>query len=213
MIAAITNFVGAFLSFVLLYKYIALFLIAYVAALAIPFPASTTLAAAGAFASQGYMNIYGVLLTALAANIGGDMTSYFIARQYGERVLRKIGFGRLLRSKAYARMSEYISDFPRSLIFFTRFLTEAGPAVNVLSGLTQLPLKTFIPFDVIGETSYVLLFGLTGYFLGNQWENNIGFAAKVGLAVVALGASFNLIQYLLYRKRKKAKEAKEKAQN
>jgi len=60
----ITFFISLFqslLSFLLLYKYLGLFIIALVSSIALPIPASVALSAAGGFASQGYLNIYAVL--------------------------------------------------------------------------------------------------------------------------------------------------------
>lgn len=203
MEALISSFLDSFLTFLLLYKYAALFLIAFTAALALPLPASTTLAAAGAFASQGYLNLYAVLLVALAANVAGDITGYLLARRYGEEILRKIGFRRLLRSSAYHRFRDYLLDFPQSVVYVTRFLTEVGPAVNLLSGLARIPYRTFFTFDVLGEASYVLLYGLVGYFLGSQWESSLGFLARAVLMIVSVGVTINVIQILLYRARHK----------
>ena len=193
----------SFIAFLIIYKYIALFLIGYVAALILPVPASTTLVAAGAFSSQGYMNIFVVLSVALAANIAGDATGFLLARRYGEEVLRKIGFRRLLNSRGYHRFKDYILDYPQSVIYFSRFLTEVGPAVNILSGLAKVPYRTYFIFEIFGEISYVFLYGLAGYYLGSRWENNVGFFLRAGLAVFSIGVVINTIQIILYRKRRK----------
>ncbi len=194
---------GPFLSFVLLYKYVALFLIAFVASVVIPIPASTTLAAAGAFAYQGYLNIFAVLFVAFLGNVVGDATAYLLARYYGEKFLAKIGFSHLLQSSIYKKLRLYIFDFPQSLIYFTRFLTEMGPAVNILAGLSGVPPRTFFLYGILGEASYVLLYGMTGYILGTQWENNIGFLGKIALFMLPLGIVVNLIQYFIFRRRHK----------
>ncbi len=197
---------GIFFSYLLLYKYAALFLIAFVAALILPLPASTTLAAAGAFAYQGYLNIVYVLLVALAANIAGDTAGYLLARYYGEEVLAKIGFRRLLKSHGYAKFKDYMLDYPQSVIYFSRFLAGIGPAVNLLSGLAKVPYKTYFFFEVLGEVSYVLLFGAVGYFLGSQWENNLGFFTKAGFVMLGIGLIINLTHIILYKKRNRLKK-------
>ncbi len=194
--------IGPFLSFLLLYKYGALFIIAFVAALAFPIPASTTLLAAGGFASQGYLELKWVIVAAVSANVLGDVVGYVLARRYGEAAINHVGFGRLLRSKRYGQLKRYICDYPESLIYFTRFLTEAGPGVNILSGLSGVPLRTFLVFDVLGEISYVLLNVFLGYSLGTQWEQSTGFLMKVALTVVPVGITINLMQVLLFRRRR-----------
>src|ERR1035437_3502538 len=121
-----TNFLSPFfqylLTFLLLYKYFGLFIIALVSSIALPIPASTALAAAGGYASQGYMNIYAVLAVTLFGSITGDIVGYILARRYGEKVLSKFVFFRhILQSKSFHKIENYIVDFAPSLIFFSRF--------------------------------------------------------------------------------------------
>ncbi len=204
MIISLFNWLlGSFLSFVLLYKYLGLFVIAFIGALVLPVPSSTTLAATSAFASQGYLSFPLVLGVALAGNILGDAIGYLLAYRFGQKVLSKIGFARLLNSPGYHKLQRHIENFSASLIYFTRFLTEVGPAVNILSGITKVPARTFFIYDILGETSYVLLYGAVGYFLGSQWENNIGFLAEAGLVMASLGFLSMLIQVGIYRRRHK----------
>ena len=192
-----------FLSFLLLYKYLAIFLVSFAAAFAIPIPASTLLVAAGAFAYQDFLSYPLVIIVALVANVAGDALGFLLARRYGETALLKIGLGRLLRSKHYHRFSTYIHDFPQSLIFISRFVTELGPMVNLIAGLTKVRPLTFFIFDVLGETGYVLYNVFLGYALGSEWENNIGFLVKAFFTVLPFVIIINLIQIYLYKIRTK----------
>jgi membrane protein DedA with SNARE-associated domain len=170
----------------------------------VPIPASVALSAAAGFASQGYLNIYAVLIVTFVGSIIGDLFGYVLAREYGEKFLDQfIFFRRLMKSNSYRRVEDYIVDFAPSLIFFSRFLTELSPAANILSGLSKVSYKTFLIFAAFGEIVYTLLFGLTGFFLGREWEDNISFLLKAGLVLLSLGIAVNLIQVLLYRRRRK----------
>lgn len=197
------TFLDSLLSFLLLYKYVALFCTSFLAAFLLPLPSSSILAAAGAFASQGYFSLTAVLLVAFVGNIGGDITGYLLSRRYGEELLGKIGFKKILHSDRYHSLESYIIDFSYSLIFFSRFLVQIGPSVNILSGLARVPYRTFFVIAVIGEIFYVLLYGLVGYSLGSAWENNIGFMTEAGLTVLSLGVVIALIQYGLFRFRRR----------
>jgi membrane protein DedA with SNARE-associated domain len=203
MFSFFTSLFQSLFSFLLLYKYFGLFFIALISSIAIPIPTSVALSAAGAFASQGYLNIYAVLSVTLLGSIIGDMTGYILARKYGEKILGKIVFFRhLMNSFAYHKIENYISDFSPSLIFFSRFLTELSPVTNLLAGLSDVSYKSFFIFALLGETAYTILYGMAGFFLGSQWENNISFIAKAGLIMISLGVTVNLIQVLLYKRRR-----------
>ena len=200
MLTSLTAIFGGLLSYILIYKYAALFCIGFIAALALPLPASTMLAAAGAFASQGYLELPYVLATAFAANILGDTTGYLIARRYGERTFRAIGLGKVLSSKRYLQLGAYMRRFPQSVIFISRFMTEVGPLATVLSGLSGVGYRTYFTFAVLGETAYVFLYGLSGYYLGNEWEDNIGFMLKAVAVIISIGVTLNLLQWFLAKR-------------
>jgi hypothetical protein len=77
------------LTFVLLYKYVAIFVISFFAALSFPLPSSAVLIASAFFATEGYFNFILVYLIALIANIASDIVAYWLARWYGEKVFFK----------------------------------------------------------------------------------------------------------------------------
>src|SRR5580692_11145941 len=81
---------GAFLSFLLLYKYIALFAFIFFSAVILPLPDNSILLATGAFASQGYFGFWTSLLVALAANVAGDYVGYLLARHWGRAALDRL---------------------------------------------------------------------------------------------------------------------------
>ena len=103
--------VQAILPYILLYKYWALFVVTFLASLAIPIPAGTLLIASAAFASQGYFNIYILLIVVIAANLVGDNVSYWLARLYGERALSNIPFIKKIYW-FYCRFIKIINNFP-----------------------------------------------------------------------------------------------------
>ena len=85
--------VTAVLSFLLLYKYIALFVIAFFLAVGIPLPVAIVLLASGGFASLGYFDFTTTFLVALSAAVLGDVFDYYLAKKYR----RKSTGGKLYR--------------------------------------------------------------------------------------------------------------------
>lgn len=198
-----TVILNSLLSFLLLYKYVGLFAVSYLAALILPLPSSSVLTASGGFAAQDFFNMPTVLIVAFLGNVLGDLTGYFLARKYGENILGKIGFKKMISSNLYKKLEFYMRDFSYSLIFFSRFLTGIGPLINVISGVSRVKPRTFIILDLIGETAYVLLYALIGYFLGSEWENNLTFLFEATAVIVALGLTIGLLQYGIFKRMKR----------
>ena len=195
-------FIFGIISYVLLYKYVALFIVAYFAALLLPLPSNTSLLAASAFASQGYLNIFIVLGVAFLANVLGDITGFYIARRYGKGMLTKLGMGNMFTSKKYRMLERFFLEHTRSTIFVTRFVGQVGPLVNILAGISEeVSFRTFFIYEASGELLYVLVLGLLGYFVGSAWETITSMMEWIGVGFL-LVACFFIIKKVYFSPKK-----------
>lgn len=158
------------LPYILLYKYGALFVVTFVASLAVPIPAGLLLVATSAFASQGYFNITIVIAVVIIANVMGDTLCYFVARYYGRKWLSGIGFRRLLNSKAFESIEVRFRKHPGLIIFVSRFEAFATLSVNLLSGLSDVPYLKFALYEGLGAFVDAFVYGMVGYIFGDSWE-------------------------------------------
>jgi membrane-associated protein len=175
---------GPLLSFVLLYKYVALFVIVYLAAVIVPLPSNAMLLAVGAFASQGYINFWIVLVLAVGSNILGDCTDYGLTRRYGEAVIRKF---KINKNQFFKYLEEEMKTDAVVTVFVTRFAGLLCPIASFLAGLVRVPFGIFLFFDFLGnfiEQSVVLSLG---YLVGNYWSSFSDiFGIFVGIAAAAI---------------------------
>jgi membrane protein DedA with SNARE-associated domain len=91
--------------FILLYKYTALFLVAFIASFVIPIPSGNVLIASGALSAVGYLNIWIIIPLSIVANILGDNLNYFISYKYGKKALHSIGLRKTLESNKFKKIS------------------------------------------------------------------------------------------------------------
>lgn len=189
------------LTFLLLYKYTALFLITFVAALAVPIPSGAITVAAFFFASQGYMSTPLVALANVAGNVAGDWVGYWLSRLYGKKVLRKIGLGRVIDSVAVRALDKRIAEHPWITIFVTRFATAITPLANLVAGMAPLPWRTFMLADILGEASETGLNLVYGIVFGSSWTYFSSLTGKIGLIVVIVVALIILIYWKKFWRR------------
>ena len=62
-----------------------------------------------------------------------------------------------------------------------------------------------IGISILGEIAYVLVYGLVGYYLGSEWENNIGFLFQATAVIIASGVTLGLVQYGVFKRMKEKK--------
>jgi membrane protein DedA with SNARE-associated domain len=193
---------AVFLSYLLLYKYLALFLVTLLAAFLLPLPATAFIIAAGAFASQGYFNFFEIIGVGFIGSIIGDALGYFISLHWGKDVLKRIGFRRILSSRKFVEMENYFSQYAVSTIFFTRFLvTSLGSMINILSGLSKVPPKKFLVFDWMGEFVYVALYAGLGYIVGDEWRYLSNIIEEIAIILLLLVLIFLVVRVVFFKQK------------
>ena len=181
---------SAILSYLLLYKYTAIFVVNFLSSILLPLPSDTTLLAAGAFAGQGYLNLYMVLFLAFVGSILGDFAGFIIARRYGKEFLMKIGLQKMILSKKFISLEKFVDKNFGPTIFITRFIGQLGPIVNILSGLSDISYKKFFLYATLGEIANVVVLGMAGYFLGSEWEDLTVVIESIGVIVIVIVIAF-----------------------
>ncbi len=179
------------LSYLLIYKYFALFAVVYSAAVIVPFPGNAMLLAVGAFASQGYFSFRGSLAVAVTANTLGDLTDYFLARRYGMRIIRLL---RLDRVPFFKNLSEELRTDAAITVFTTRFAGSLSVVGNFLSGLVGVPFRTFLWYDLLGNFIEPFVALSVGYLLGDYWSSFSGIFEIAGGVIAVLIVMFILIR-------------------
>jgi membrane-associated protein len=186
---------SSLLSYVLIYKYLAIFVITFLGAIALPLPSGTVVMASAAFAVQGYLNLPLVLVIGILGNVLGDNSGYWLARRYGLGAVQKLGLERFITPEKEKTANIEIGKHPIIIIYFSRFMTGIAPTVNIVSGLTKFPYKKFLTFEVLGECTEVSFFVTMGYLFGANWEYLTHYSSLSWLLIV----SGVLVTYLLWR--------------
>ncbi|MDD4989114.1 MAG: VTT domain-containing protein [Candidatus Pacebacteria bacterium] len=175
--------VNSLLSFLLLYKYIALFVIVAVSAFIVPFPVSTVFLASGAFASQGYFSFSLAVIVSLFANVFGDVLGYVLSRTYGSGILRIF---KIRVSSKFAYVEEKLRHNSSLTIFLTRFSAPLSIATNFVSGFVRISYLNFFISDLVGNifSDIPVIYG--GYIAGSYWQEVSGFVDTIGAIVLVV---------------------------
>jgi len=188
--------VSSFVSYLIAYKYLALFLLVLAGSFIVPIPLNEVLVVAGAFASAGNMNIMLVMIIGFFTNVAVDVFAYFLTYHYGDAIFRAL---RIKKNDNFFKVKNYLENYAYGTIYFCKIVGPFGPLVNFISGLIRLPFRQFLLFDVLGNFSDVLFFSLAGYLVGNYWQK---FLTELWMFAIVPIVVF--IGYLVYKTRFRA---------
>lgn len=190
-------FLSAILSFLLVYRYPALFLIVFLSAIIMPFPVDTTLLAVGALASQGYFSALVAFCAAFSGNVIGDATSYFVWRKYGRSIIRE-QYAR--KYKFFLKLEESVRAYAAPTVFASRFVGICGPIVNFLCGYTRVRFKSFLFGSLSGNAVDTAWPIILGFVVGGYWENFSSLVGVFGAIIASLAIIATLVRIYFGRK-------------
>ena len=124
----------------------------------------TILIMAGFLAFQGYLDLWGVILTAFAGSFLGDQFFFYLGRLQGTSLLRRFHFI-ARRFRAALRLIEKYGAF---VAFISRFTYGFRIVLPVILGITSLPSRTFLAINLGSALVWAGIFSLAGYLFGKS---------------------------------------------
>ena len=173
-----------------LYTYPALLLLVLLESLGIPLPGEIALVTAAAYASNGHISIYIViLLAAIGASVGGVL-GYWIGIKGGLPLVARYGGYVGVRESHLARAHAYFERNGATTVLFGRFIALLRTWAAVIAGAASMSFATFVTYNTIGSIVWAIAFGLLGYYFGRDLpllERYISHASFAVLFALAMG--------------------------
>jgi len=122
----------------------------------------TILIFAGFLACQGYLNIYGVILSAFAGSFLGDQFYFHLGRRKGPFLLKFFtSFARKFRKAL--RLIERYGSF---VAFVSRYTYGFRILLPIILGMTNLASRRFLYLNLVSALSWAIVFSLGGFLFG-----------------------------------------------
>ncbi len=186
--------------------YLLLAALAFIETIGLPVPAALAFLTAGAASAYGILNPFLAFGSAFLAMLIGDMLMYSVGKYSGWALL-----GVLCRLSAnpetcILRSAEYFYKRGKRTLLFAKFIPGVNTMSPPLAGSMRMQTTTFLTYDAIGTTLYVLTYGALGYTFSHflkaitQGLRTAGVAMEVVLGVgIVLYALYRIYLYRKYR--------------
>lgn len=149
-------------------------------------PGEAALLVGGFLVSQGKAELWPMMAVSVVGAIVGDSVGYEIGRHIGPS-LRRSRLGRWVGDERWARGESYLARHGGRAVFFGRFVGVLRAMVPTLAGLSRMPYRTFLPWNVIGALVWGPGFVLLGYAAGGSYQQVADWAGRATAVLIAVG--------------------------
>jgi membrane-associated protein len=133
-------------------------------------PGDSLLFTAGILASQGYLDIYLLLVVLAGAAIIGDSVGYSIGRKLGPRIFSKEES--LLFNKSHIdKAQKFFEKHGPKTIIIARFVPIVRTFAPTLAGVGKMNYGLFLAYNIVGGLLWTVSITVLGYYLGLKVDN------------------------------------------
>jgi len=192
--------------FLMTYGYLAVFVFVAIESIGIPFPGETMLLVAAIDAGTTHqLSIVLVIIAATCGAILGDNLGFWIGREGGYRLLRR--YGRYIGfNERRVKLGLYLFRTQGGkIVFFGRFVAVLRAWAAFLAGVNRMQWSRFLLFNALGGVIWATLYGLGGYFLGEEIHRLTG---SVGTLTIVLAVLIIIAFLIVVRRNERQLEEK-----
>jgi membrane protein DedA with SNARE-associated domain len=170
----------------------------------IPVPSEAIMLFAGFNVSEGNMTLFGIVTAGVLGNLVGSLIAY-AAGYYGRIELLDQNRFIHVNRRHLEWADRWFERHGSATVFFTRMLPIIRTFISLPAGAARMPLGRFVAFTLAGCIPWVLLLGIVGREVGDNWEDwrdKLHYLDYLVLAAIVLG-----IVYLIVRRRRAAAQS------
>lgn len=171
-------------------------------------PGETAAVVGGALSALGVLAYPIVLTIVIVAAVLGDQVGYRIGHHVGPR-LKASRPGRFVGDARWAAADDFFARRGGPAVFAGRWVALMRALTPATAGMSGLPMRVFLPWNVLGGVSWSVVFVTLGYALGHSLDtlqHYLKYGDLALIAVVGLGIAF-----LIWRHRREGRRLRTEA--
>ena len=162
-------------------------------------PGEAALILGGFIAGQGEIDLLVLIPLAWVAAVAGDTTSYMLGRKLGRGFILRHGPKVKISARHLETAERFFAAHGGKAIVIGRFVGVIRALAPFMAGASRMPLRRFLPFDVIGAGLWSTAFVVLGYLSWQSFDEAVAFAQRGKLAL-ALLIVIAVAGFLAYRR-------------
>jgi undecaprenyl-diphosphatase len=156
-------------------------------------PGEFTILVGGVVAGQGTIDLFALIAIVWTCAVAGDLTSYYMGRRLGREFMERHGPRVKITHERLEQVEGFFDRHGGKAILIGRFVGLVRAIAPFLAGSSKVPLRRFIPYDVVGAGLWGTTFVLLGYIFWQSFDKVANYAEKGALALgIVISVAFGL---------------------
>ncbi len=174
-------------------------------------PGETAIVIGGFVAGQGEIDVILLIAIAWFAAVAGDLVSFGLGRRLGREFLVEHGSKVQITEQRIEQVERFYDRHGGKAVFLGRWVGLVRAVSPFLAGSSGMPLRRFVPYDVLAAGGMVTVFALLGYIFWHSLDKVLEIARKgllaLGLTIAVVVGAVAAVQWLRNEENRRRLEA------
>jgi undecaprenyl-diphosphatase len=161
-------------------------------------PGETTVIVGGVVAGQGEISLFVLIAITWTAAVLGDAASYTLGRRLGRAWLLRHGERVKITEERLRQVEAFFARRGGMTILIGRFIGFVRALAPFIAGASNMPLRKFLPYDVLGAGAWATTFCVLGYVFWQSFDQLTQYVSRglfaFGTVIVVAVALVGLVQ-------------------
>jgi membrane-associated protein len=163
-------------------------------------PGDSLLFAAGFLASQGYLNIFALIIGCFVCAVVGDNVGYATGKRFGHKLFSKED-SLFFHKNNIVKAQNFYEKHGTKTIVLARFLPVVRTFAPIVAGIGKMDYPTFFKFNLLGGLVWTSGLSMLGFVLGNVIPDVDKYLLPITIAIVVISIIPSLLHLLPDRKK------------
>lgn len=187
------------------FGYLGIFLMMAIENIFPPIPSEVILPFGGFLTTYTNLSVLGVMVTATTGSVIGAIVLYGVGMLLDVERLKQIAerWGHIIRVKKedVQKADHWFTKYGYWTVLFCRMIPLIRSLISIPAGISRMPFWVFLFFTIIGTALWNMILVSFGVFLGESWQDILGFMSIYSTVIYLLiGIGCLLLLFLFIRK-------------
>lgn len=164
-------------------------------------PGETALLVGGFLARSGHAGLAGMIAAATIGAIVGDTIGFEVGRRLGP-ALRDSWLGQKVGDERWERSERYVTEKGGRAVFLGRWVGVLRALVPTVAGMSEMPYRTFLPYNVAGAVTWAPTLVVAGYLAGSSVRRVAHLIGRGSLVVLGVVVVVGAVVVMIRRHRR-----------
>lgn len=158
-------------------------------------PGDSLLFAAGFLASQGYLNIFALIIGCFVCAVVGDNVGYATGKRFGHKLFSKED-SLFFHKNNIVKAQNFYEKHGTKTIVLARFLPVVRTFAPIVAGIGKMDYPTFFKFNLLGGLVWTSGLSMLGFVLGNVIPDVDKYLLPITIVIVVISIIPSLLHLL-----------------